>query len=153
VPKAVELCGIPRSTGYVLLNEFNAGDGTVLPDNTPKERKTRPEKLFPEHSAFLIKLFDDNPSIVLEQVREELCNNFEGLTIALSSLYSYITEKCAISLKQATKYTMERDAPRMIELRFNIVSEWRAAGVDFQRNCVFVDEAGFHSQIVRNRAW
>jgi thymidine kinase len=56
-------------------------------------------------------------------------------------------------LKQATKYTIEIDAPRAIELRFNIVSQWKAAGVDFQRDCVFVDEAGFHSQMMRNRAW
>lgn len=90
VPKAAELCGIPRITGYVLLNEFNASDGTVLPGNLPKERKIQPKKLFPEHTAFMIELFDDNPSIILEEVRIELCNNFEGLTIAVSSLYTYI---------------------------------------------------------------
>ncbi|KAI8878094.1 hypothetical protein K501DRAFT_229053 [Backusella circina FSU 941] len=27
------------------------------------------------------------------------------------------------------------------------------ATVDFQKNCVFIDEAGFHSQLMRGRAW
>ncbi|CEP09825.1 hypothetical protein, partial, partial [Parasitella parasitica] len=31
VPKAAEQCGIPPSSAYKLLNEFNASDGSVLP--------------------------------------------------------------------------------------------------------------------------
>ncbi|KAI9498066.1 hypothetical protein BDB00DRAFT_743823, partial [Zychaea mexicana] len=78
---------------------------------------------------------------------------FEELEVSILGVYKHIWEKCAISLKQATKYTLERDAPRTIQLRFDIVGQWKAAGVNFQENCVFVDEAGFHSQLMRGRAW
>jgi transposase len=153
VPKAAEQCGIPRSSAYKLLDEFNAGNGYVLPGSAPKKLNKEPKKLFPQYSAFLIDLFDANPSIVLEEAKQRLCKNFIGLEISIAGLYKHIREKCSISLKQATKYTVERDAPRTIELRFNIITQWRAAGVNFNENCVFVDEAGFHSQMMRGRAW
>ncbi|KAI9467875.1 MAG: hypothetical protein EXX96DRAFT_502394, partial [Benjaminiella poitrasii] len=54
IPKAAALCGIPRSTAYKLINEFNARDGTILPGNNPRKTSNKSKKLFPEHSAFLI---------------------------------------------------------------------------------------------------
>lgn len=71
--------------------------------------------------------------------------------IAISSLYTHIREKCFISLKQASKYKLERNSPRTVDLH-HIVAEWKAASIDFLKNCVFVYEAGFHSQIMRGRA-
>lgn len=99
VPKAAEQCGILRSTSYKLLDEFNTGSGTVLPESVKKQLKREPKKLFPEHSAFLIKLFDDNPSIVLAEAKQKLCEHFEGLEISIPGLYKHIREKCAISVE------------------------------------------------------
>lgn len=101
----------------------------------------------------MIDLFDTNPSITLEEAKQNLSKHFDGLQVSLSGFYKYIREKCAISLKQATKYTLEQDTPRTIELRYNIVSQWKAAGVNFRENCVFIYEAGFNSQLMRGRAW
>lgn len=101
----------------------------------------------------MIELFDVNPSTVLEEARQNLCEHCNGLEISIPGLYKHIREKCSISLKQATKYTLERGVPRTIELRFNIDNQWKAAGVNFCENCDFVDEAGFHSQLMRSRAW
>ncbi|RCH83052.1 hypothetical protein CU098_007381, partial [Rhizopus stolonifer] len=42
----------------------------------------------------------------------------------------------------ASKYTAERGSPRTLDLRRHIV-----------KNYVFIDEAGFHSQMMRGRAW
>lgn len=90
---------------------------------------------------------------MLEEARIRLCEEFPGLEISTSGLYKHIREKCALSLKQATKYTAERDSPRTIQLRFDIITQWKAARVNYRENCVFVDEAGFHTQIIRSRAW
>ncbi|KAG0183458.1 hypothetical protein DFQ29_004402 [Apophysomyces sp. BC1021] len=75
-PKAAEQCGIPRSSAYRLLDEFNTGSGTVLPGRVKKQLKREPKKLFLEHSGFLIKLFDDNPSTVLAEAKQRLCEHF-----------------------------------------------------------------------------
>ncbi|KAI8883902.1 hypothetical protein K501DRAFT_156682, partial [Backusella circina FSU 941] len=64
-----------------------------------------------------------------------------------------ISEKYCLTLKHASKYTIERDAPRALDLRYEIINKWIEASVDFQNNCVFTDEAGFHSQLMRGRAW
>ncbi|KAI9498065.1 hypothetical protein BDB00DRAFT_750174, partial [Zychaea mexicana] len=71
-PKAAEQCGIPCSSAYRLLDEFNAGSGTVLPGRVKKQLQREPKKLFLEHTAFLIKLFNDNPSIVLVEAKQRL---------------------------------------------------------------------------------
>ncbi|KAG1466968.1 hypothetical protein G6F46_000357 [Rhizopus delemar] len=115
-------------------------------ETTEEKRITTRKQLFPKHSAFLIKLFDNNPSMVLEEA-------FPGLEVSISGSYKHIREKCALSLKQATKNTVEQDTTKTIQLRFDIVAQWKAAGVNYQSNCVFVDEAGSHTQMIRARAW
>ncbi|ORE00990.1 hypothetical protein BCV72DRAFT_258995 [Rhizopus microsporus var. microsporus] len=87
--------------------------------------------LFPQHSAFLIGLFDVNSSTVLGEARQKLCEHFNDLEISIRGFYKHIREKCSISLKT-------------IEL---------PAGVNFCENYVFIDETGFHSQLMRSRAW
>ncbi|KAI9021727.1 hypothetical protein CLU79DRAFT_189473 [Phycomyces nitens] len=54
--------------------------------------------------------------------------------------YKHIRQKRALSLKQVSKCTVERDTPRIIKLRFNIITNWTSAGVNFHENCVSVDK-------------
>ena len=75
---------------------------------------------------------------MLEEAGIQLCESFRGLEISILELSKHIREKCALSLKQATKYTAERDAPRTLQLRFDIITQWKAIEVDFKSNCVFV---------------
>lgn len=154
IPKAAVQAMIPRSSAYKLFNEYNAGTSSVMPGPATKgKNRGTPQKLFDEHATALTKIFDSNPSCTLGLAAVELANQFDGLTVSLPTLWEFITEKCAMSLKQATVYTAERDSSRTIELRHKIVSEWKAAGVDFKKNCVFIDEAGFNSHMIRGRAW
>ncbi|KAI9262467.1 hypothetical protein EDC94DRAFT_503913, partial [Helicostylum pulchrum] len=68
---------IPTSSTYKLLNQFNDSNGTILLGSTSiKKGKAKPKKLFSVHTAFLIQLFDENPSTVLEQAREEFMKRF-----------------------------------------------------------------------------
>lgn len=97
--------------------------------------------------------FDKKPSSTLEMTKDELSKNFVGFTISLPNLWRHLTENCHFSLKQASKYNADRNAERTLLLRQEIVTKWKEAGVDFQKNCVFIDEAGFHTQMMRSRAW
>jgi hypothetical protein len=78
---------------------------------------------------------------------------FEGLAISVSGLHKHMTTKRALSLKDTKPYTIKRYATRTLNLRFNIITQWKAAGTDFQKNCVFMDEAGFNSHQIRGRGW
>lgn len=93
-----------------LLNESNASNGTALPGNNPGKTNKKSKKLFLKHSAFLIDLFDRSPSTALEEAKTKFCEVFSVLEISISVLYKPIREKCALSSKQATKYTADRDA-------------------------------------------
>lgn len=66
IPKAATRCMISRSTAYKLLAEFNAGNGTVLPGSAPKgKNRGTKQKLFPEHTRFLIEYYDQNRTSTL----------------------------------------------------------------------------------------
>lgn len=71
--------------------------------HTPKKKKKEgvpdPKKPFQAQSDFIIKLFDESPSIALEEVKRKLMSHFSGLETAISSLYDQIGEKCAITIK------------------------------------------------------
>lgn len=152
---AAKRCMIPCSTAYRFFNEFNAGDGTVLSGGSLKKKANRgtAKKIFPEHTRFLVPYFDEHPSSNLEMARGALIGHFEGFTISFPALWKHLTEQCFFSLKQASKYNAERDSERTLRLRQELVSKWKEICVDFQKNCVFIDEAGFNSQMMRGRAW
>ncbi|KAI8880786.1 hypothetical protein K501DRAFT_190547 [Backusella circina FSU 941] len=82
-----------------------------------------------------------------------LSENFVGFTISLPSLWKHLTECCHFSLKQASKYNADRNSERTLVFRHDVVRKWKESGVDFQKNCVFIDEAGFHTQMMRSRVW
>jgi transposase len=82
VANAAQYCGIPRSSAYKLYDEWNKGEGSAIPSRVSgkKELKERTgRKLKEEHTMFIIELIDKKPSIVLEQVRYELCDQFADL--------------------------------------------------------------------------
>ncbi|CEP12447.1 hypothetical protein [Parasitella parasitica] len=85
--------------------------------------------------------------------KEALSRNFVDFAISLPNIWRHLTEMCHFSLKQASKYNADRNSERTLLLCAEIVSKWKEVGVDFQKNCVFIDEAGFHTQMMRSRAW
>ncbi|KAI8076720.1 uncharacterized protein B0P05DRAFT_471661, partial [Gilbertella persicaria] len=54
IPKAAKACGIPRSSAYELVKEYNESKATVVPASLSKKRGPHPKKLFDEYSRFLI---------------------------------------------------------------------------------------------------
>ncbi|KAI9267756.1 hypothetical protein EDC94DRAFT_433288 [Helicostylum pulchrum] len=73
VPKAAVRCNIPRQSAYKLLEEFNDSNSSVLPDFAPKAKNSgTKQKLFGQHSLFLIDYLDNHKSITLELAKEVL---------------------------------------------------------------------------------
>ncbi|KAG1336465.1 hypothetical protein G6F62_006249 [Rhizopus arrhizus] len=81
------------------------------------------------------------------------CSKFEGLSISSSAVRNHIVNHCKISLKNVKPYKLERDSDRTIRLRFEFINAWKAIGVDYMKNCMFVDEAGFNSHQTGSRGW
>ncbi|KAI8890546.1 hypothetical protein K501DRAFT_156599, partial [Backusella circina FSU 941] len=78
--------------------------------------------------------------------KEALLTQFPDLEdISIPSLWKHVTIECAFSLKRASLYNEERTR----RLRYEVVNKWKEIRVDFQKNCVFIDEAGFNTHIIR----
>lgn len=54
-------------------------------------------------------------------------------------------KKVRLLLKSLQTNTMQLDAARIIKSRFNIITEWKAVGMSFQKSCVFIGDAEFNS--------
>ncbi|KAG1441719.1 hypothetical protein G6F56_011357 [Rhizopus delemar] len=154
VPKAAKQCMIPKISAYLLLKEFNAGSDDVLSGKSLKKKANigTSVKFLPEHTEFLVNFFDKISPSTLEMAKEALCKDFVGFTISSQSLWKHLKESCRFSLKQASKYNANRSSERTLLLCHDIVRKWKENGADFQKNCVFIDEAGFHTQMMRSRA-
>ncbi|GAA5817579.1 hypothetical protein MFLAVUS_011127 [Mucor flavus] len=104
----------------------------------------------------LVLLADETTVPRVEIVSNQLNNSEEEVLYEISEEGpidntkdpSLIEESIKIkqSLKYAYTYSMKRDSPRIIKIRFHIISQWKAAGVVFQKSCVFIDEAKFHKK-------
>ncbi|ORE16689.1 hypothetical protein BCV71DRAFT_265417 [Rhizopus microsporus] len=87
------------------------------------------------------------------QIHGALCHRqgplipYDGSEPSYAQLYIYDPSYAA-----QRKYSLDRDTERTILLRHEIVSKWVEIGIGFQKNRVFIDEAGFHTQMMRGRA-
>ena len=113
----------------------------------------RPALLNENHEAFLVNLVDENAGLVLDEMMESLTNEFSDLSISKTALYNFVTEKCRISLKRAHFHSVERNSPEKIEQRRQWVIRWMSTDMDYNSNCVFIDEAAFHINMKRSVAW
>ncbi len=87
-------------------------------------------------------------------MHSKLLEKFPDLTIKRTALYNYARDKCALSFKRLEELTKERNSEKTLLTRKERVQEWlNDKDMDFESNCVFLDEAGFNLHITRNRGW
>ncbi|CAO3701945.1 unnamed protein product [Rhizopus stolonifer] len=113
----------------------------------------RPPILDEEHKEFLVNLIDEKPSIVLDEMMENLTDQFSSLQIKKTALYNFVTKKCNISLKRAHFHAVDRNSPEKIQARHRWVEVWNETDMDYLSNCVFIDETAFHINMKRSVAW
>lgn len=70
------------------------------PDGIFKKDKSsgRPRILNDEHKRIILERVDENPSIVLEQLMEELRQRFEGVQMSKTTLYRFIKNGCNLCI-------------------------------------------------------
>ncbi|GAB5590838.1 hypothetical protein Unana1_05738 [Umbelopsis nana] len=119
-----------------------------------KHRKTgRPRLLHEEHKKVILECIDENPSVVLEQVMEELRHAFPGLKVAKSTVYDFVTKHYNLSLKKARFQPVDRNSEEKIQKRLDWIRKWENTDMGFTRNCVFLDESAYHINMKRSMAW
>lgn len=148
---AALLTGINIRTAQHYIRKYNDDEERRLPVSGKKPGAGRKAKLIESHSQFLIAYVDEHPEAVLSDIRRALCEAFPDLTISISALHKHLIQKCRLTLKKLEKLPAARNSDRVIRLRREKVEQWEATpGLDYSKNCVFIDEAGFNLHTQRN---
>lgn len=150
--KAGREYNVDERTAQRWIKEYKKQQGQQ--DQDMKKNKPGVKKILgDEHKTYLKKFIDDNPSAVLDQVVDGLTQQFEGLKIQKSAVHKFMTGECNITFKKAHFHALARNNDVNIEKRYNWILQWRNSDMDYMKNCVFIDESGFHINLRRSMAW
>lgn len=158
--KAASVMNIPRRTGYNWLKD----DQDIVVgrlerknddsrDEKLTERRGRKAILNEDHKKHLEETFGENPSATVDQAIDSLTSQFEGLKVGKKTVHNFMVNECALSFKKAYFYPAERNSNEKIQQRFEWVTNWSKTDLDYQSNCIFIDEAAFHVNLKRTMAW
>jgi transposase len=149
--EAALLTGINIRTAQHYIKKYNDDEERRLPISGRKPGAGRKPKLTEGHSQFLIGYVDERPTAVLSDIRRALREAFPEISISISALHRHLVQKCKLTLKKLEKIPAARNSERVLKLRRERIEEWEAIPeLDFAKNCVFIDEAGFNLHTQRN---
>jgi hypothetical protein len=114
--------------------------------------QNKKERLNDEHKAFLTEFFDDNPQAFIVDTVEKLTNKFERLKIKKSRVNEFMKNECNLSFKQVSFRPEARGSETSIAARREWAEKWLTTGMDYTKNCVFIDKAGFNINMKASRA-
>ncbi|KAI8969389.1 hypothetical protein BDB01DRAFT_856051 [Pilobolus umbonatus] len=144
--------GINPRTAQKCVKAYKDSGCESLP--VPKEYKRgRKPVLQKEHKSHLIEFIDENPSAGIDQMVESLTKEFEGLQIKKTAVHQFVVTECNISFKMARKEPAERNSELTKSKKQEWIRAWEMSDMDFMRNCIFIDEAGFHINMKRSQGW
>ncbi|CEP09474.1 hypothetical protein [Parasitella parasitica] len=151
VRQAAGITGMKLKTAYALRDYWNK-HGEIA---EAKKRGPKPSPdLQEEHVDFILNLIDDWAPTTLAVMREKLMEGFPGLKVSKTGIYRFIKTRCALSMKKLELHSERRRDPSTLKARRNVVQQWMDDPmIEFESNCVFIDEAGFNMHITRTRGW
>ena len=120
--------------------------------SSKQDNRGRPPILIEEYTQFLIKCVDSNAVSTVDLAIDELCKAFLDLRISVNAVYKHMRTKYNLTLKRAEILRKERDSDTTIRKRKLYIEKCKENNADYQKNCVFIDEAGFNLHSMRNRA-
>ncbi|KAG1516438.1 hypothetical protein G6F47_008520 [Rhizopus delemar] len=83
---------------------------------------------------------------------EILTSKFEGLEIKKSRVHEFMRDECKLSMKQTTCWPEARTSKENVQKRYEWVVKWNNTDMNFSRNCIFIDQAGFDINMMASRA-
>ncbi|KAG1049739.1 hypothetical protein G6F43_007951 [Rhizopus delemar] len=81
-----------------------------------------------------------------------LTERFENFTVSKSQLNNHLRNTMLITVKKPMFEPEVRNSVGNLQTRFEWFMEWKGSDLDFTKNCIFIDEAGFHINIRNNWA-
>lgn len=104
------------------------------------------------HKARLVSFFDEDASTTIQDAVENLTAAFTGLQIKKTRVTEFMSEECNLSVKAVSCHPVGRNKGTL-QARANWADHWIGNGMDYLKNCIFVDESGFDINMRRSRGW
>ncbi|KAI7861277.1 hypothetical protein BDF14DRAFT_1739780 [Spinellus fusiger] len=114
------------------------------PEETVKKKVGRHKILSDEHKVFLLQKYGDDPQATVQETMESLISQFEGLKVSKTTVYEFMTKDCALTMKKAHFEPKERNSDQSIKKRYDWAVNIRNTDMDYQSNCIFIDESIFY---------
>ncbi|CEP09973.1 hypothetical protein [Parasitella parasitica] len=152
IKAAANKSGIILATAYRYAQYYSQHQ--EIPDIWKPRGPPKEHILGEVHELFIRKLIDQRGTYTLEYLRETLMQNFPQVVISKTAFYHFIRDNCALSIKKFQLISEYRNSDETKQKRRKALQEWLAdKDMDFEKNCVFLDEAGFNLHISRTRRW
>lgn len=117
-------------------------------------RQNRPRALLEEeHKQCLIDFFNESSQAIIQDAVEELTSKFAGLEIKKLRVHEFMKEECNLTMKKATFWPEARNSKENVQKRFDWVVRWGQADMEFHKNYMFIDGAGFNINLDSSRGW
>ncbi|KAG2209381.1 hypothetical protein INT45_010803, partial [Circinella minor] len=105
------------------------------------------------HKFHLINFFDEDCMATIQDAVEDLTAKFADLDIKKSRVAEFMKEECNLSIKVVSRHPVARNKEETLQKRADWVEKWVQNGMDYLKNCIFVDESGFDINMHRSRGW
>lgn len=105
------------------------------------------------HKSYLINFFDEDSTATIQDAVEDLTAKFADLDIKKSRVAEFMKEECNLSIKVVSRHPVARNKEENLQKRADWVEKWVQNGMDYLKNCIFVDESGFDINMRRSRGW
>lgn len=135
------------------LNWWHIYEGTEGVPYKNSEKNSGPKSSFTtEHNEYITKLLDNDPQIFADDIINSLTEQFEGFTISKSQMNNHLRYTMLITVKKPYFEPEVRNSAENLQTRFEWFMKWKDSDLDFTKNCIFIDEAGFHINMRLNWA-
>jgi hypothetical protein len=124
-----------------------------VPYKKSTKNKGRPLCFTQEHKIRVQELIDDNPQTSVTEVVDDLIAKFEDFSMSKSGVHQHMKTTCSLSVQVPRFEAIKKNSPENLEERYEWFMKWKDSDVDFVKNCIFIDESGFHINMKKGYAW
>ena len=111
-------------------------------------------ELTEKHSTFIIDLVNERSTTTVAGIRELLLIEFPNVSVSPSAVYRHLGTSCAIFMKKSEKISVARNSEETLKKRKETILQWLTdKEMDFESNCIFLDETGFNLRMTHTRDW
>lgn len=142
--------GITISTAYRFRKTWND-----IQEVLEKKKRGRVKVgVLKKHASFIVKRVDYFALMILDHMKKELLKNCPDISISKMQLCSHVKLQYNLNLKKLEKCAQYRNPDETLAKRKATVQlKLDDNNMDFEKNCVFIDETGFNLFINHMRDW